>query len=223
MKNRNILNSLYFFKENIYSLSLITLPIVIPLEIFTFIYEFYFINEETGWFVTLLPVILSSLLYPIYSVAIVIFISSKKSGIHLNLKELYLSTFKYWLSYIITATFIGIMFVGGLILFIIPGLIYITRYSFAKFEVVLNNELPLDAMKNSWDSTKKYKYKLIFGYTIITLLLYAPIILFYLTAEENNGIYDILKTISNIIYPVLNVIYVIYAYRIYEQSKNIIN
>lgn len=219
MYNKALLDSWYFFKNHLLSLSLIILPIVVPLEIFTSFYQYNFTSDEARIEEMLLPMSISILLYPIYSVAIVLYISSVISDTQFTVKKLYAYGFQYWLPYITITFFIGLIVIGGLALFIIPGIIFIIRYSFSEFELLLDGKKPLDAMSNSWKLTGNYMLTLFIGYSIISVCLYIPSILIYSSLEESSTLSYIVMPISNIIFSVLHTLYTIYAYRIYEYSK----
>jgi len=208
-----------FFKNHLISLSLIILPIVVPLEIITSIYQYTLTSEENSIAVGLLPISLSILLYPIYKVAVVFYIASVIEGTRYTIKELYAIGLRYWLPYLIITFFIGIIVIGGLMFFIIPGIIFIIRYSFTEFELILNQQKPLDAMRNSWESTSEYMSTLFFGYAIITACLYVPVIIMLLTVEESSTLKYFINTAFNVIYAVVNTLYTIYTYRIYGFSK----
>ncbi|MCW9047556.1 MAG: hypothetical protein OQK46_05700 [Gammaproteobacteria bacterium] len=214
-----LMDSWSFFKNHIITLSLIILPIVIPFEIASALYQYHFTSVDTGLANELLPMSISLLLYPIYSVAVVVYISSVISGNKFTLKELYSISLKYWGAYLLITIFIGLIVFGGLMLFIIPGIIFLVRYSFAEFELILNNMKPLDAMSTSWQSTKAYFITLISGYAVIAICLYGPSMALAINQEEYTVKAYTIHTITNIIYAVLNTFFTIYAYRIYEYSK----
>jgi uncharacterized protein UPF0259 len=107
----------------------------------------------------------------------------------------------------------------GFILLIIPGVIFTIRYSFSEFELLLNQSKPLDAMRNSWDTTKDYMWIIFGGYAVITIVLFVPYYLVESLFDESSIFYWVIYTLSNITYSVLSVLYTIFAFRIYEFSR----
>lgn len=219
MLNTVLMDSWYFFKNHLFSIALIVFPIVIPLEILTSIYIYHFTNEDSGILELFLPLSISTLLYPIYSVAIVLYIASVVSGDPVSLKGLYAKGLNLWLPYLTITVLISIIVIGGFMLLIIPGIIFILRYSFAEFELVLAGKKPLNAMKSSWKSTSDHLSVLFFGYAIISFCIFTPSAIITSLLDESSIFSYILTAILNIIYAVLYTFYTIYAYRIY-QLKN---
>ena len=110
--------------------------------------------------------------------------------------------------------------VSGFILLIVPGIILIIRYAFSEFDLLLNKNKPLNALKNSWSETKEYMWVIFGGYVIITFALVVPYYLIAAIFEGSSISYWVLYTLLNIAYSVLAVLYTIFAFRIYEHSKS---
>lgn len=95
-------------------------------------------------------------------------------------------------------------FVGGLILLVIPGLIWAVRFSFSSFVVVDTKVGPITAMKESYAITKGNFWKI--------LLFWITIILFNLLGLLFFGI-GLLVTVP------VSTLASIYVYRILSKSK----
>ena len=108
---------------------------------------------------------------------------------------------------------------AGFLLLIIPGIILIGRYSFAEFDLLLNNRSPLDAMGRSMDATKKYIGTILGGYLVITIIIYGPYYLVVALLEQMGLELGVLDNLLDIIYSVLGVIYTIFAFRVYHLAK----
>lgn len=219
MLKKSLLDSWSFFKNHIVSISLIILPIVAPVDILIAIYDYYFTSEEYLWSEQVIPMIIGFTVYPIYTVGIVFYIASAVSGDYLGTKTLWKLGVKFWLPYILMSIFIGIAVMFGFILLIIPGIIFAIRYAFSEFDLLLNQSKPLDAMSNSWNSTKEYMWVIFGGYAVISIVLFAPYFLVISLFDESSISYWILETALNIIYTVPSVMYTIFAYRVYEIAK----
>ena len=93
--------------------------------------------------------------------------------------------------------------VGGLLLFIIPGIIFAMRFSMTNYILVDNPELDaVEAMRRSWRMTKGNLSK-IWGIVGVTVLMFIPvitiiwiipaIILLYFYAAAGTILYTYLK------------------------------
>jgi len=92
-----LLDSWNFFKNNLAAISFIVLPIIIPLEIGTAIYIHNFTSD---WYSILIPMLLGFLLYPVYTVGIMFFISSVINGEPIDRNEAWKFGIKYWIPFI---------------------------------------------------------------------------------------------------------------------------
>jgi hypothetical protein len=212
-------DSFSFFKKHLVEISTIVLPIIVPIEIFTALYQYFFVGEEFIFSEQSIPITVSLVAYPIYTSAIIFYISSTTSGEVIYTKALWKLGVKFWLPYVVLNILVGAAVMCGFILLVIPGIALIARYSLSDFELLLSQEKPLDSMKNSWRLTKQYMWVIIGGYTVITLALYSPYQLIAYFFEEPSISYRVLDAVSNMAYSVLGVLYTIFAFRVYEAAK----
>lgn len=222
MLQSSLTDSWSFFKNNVVTISVIILPIIVPIEIFSSLYQYFFISEDSAYIEQLIPSIISIFAYPIYAVALVLYIASVVFGEKVEPHILWQLGIKFWWKYLVLSTFIGLIVIFGLFLLVIPGVIFAARYAFAEFDLLLNQSNPLDAMKNSWDSTKEYMWVILCGYIIITIALYVPYYLIDFLFDEASISFLVLNTLFNMAYSVLAALYTIFAFRVYElaRSKN---
>ena len=162
MLNTALSDSWSFFKTHLVALSLIILPIVIPLEIVTSVYHSMYTGNEFVMADELFPMGLYFTVYPIYTIAVVFYLAGAINSEFQSTKALWKLGLQYWLPFNILNFLIGVMIVSGFIVFIIPGVILAIRYLFAQFELLLNNARPLAAMKTSWENTGQYFWVLYF-------------------------------------------------------------
>ena len=219
MLKKSLTDSWSFFKIHAVAISIIILPIVAPIDILTALYQYFFTSEEFLFSEQVIPMAISFIAYPIYTVGVIFYIASVISGENIGTKNLWKLGAKFWLPYIILSILVGVVVIFGFILLVIPGVIFTIRYAFSEFDLLLNQSKPLDAMRNSWDITKEYMWVILGGYVVITIALYVP---YYLVASlfvESSISYWVLDTVSNIAYSVLGVLYTIFAFRVYEHAK----
>ena len=214
-----LMDSWFFFKNHIVAISMIILPIVVPIDVLTTLYQYFLASDELTISEQLIPMFIGMIAYPIYAVRVVFYIASAISNERIDTKTSWRLGFKFWLPYATMSFFIGLVVMLGLIFLVIPGIIFSVRYSFSEFELLLNKNKSLDAMKNSWDATKDYVWVILGGYLVITFVFYAP---YYLISEflnQESASYWVLDTVLNIVYSVLGALYTIFTFRVYEFAK----
>ena len=171
----------------------------------------------------LIPMFIGFVAYPIYAGGVVFYIASVISGETIDTKTSWKLGARFWVPYTVMSVLIGVAIMFGLILLIIPGVIFAVRYAFSEFDLLLNQSKPLDAMKSSWDITKDYMWVILGGYAMITPVLYGFYVPYYLIAspfDEASAAYWLLDTVANIIYSVLAALYTIFAFRVYQFAKS---
>ena len=217
---KNVLqNSWNFFTNNYNDIAAIILPFVIPVELISGIYKYYFVTVEFDLYEQIFPVSLHFLALPVYSVAVIFYMASKSSGEITDIKSLWVKGLSNWGRYIILYALILISVMLGIIIFIIPGIILGVRLAFADFCLLYNNTNPLVSIKNSWNATKDYKWIIFKGYALIALITFLP---YYLLTGLYNESYIpsiVFNSVLNIIYSVVNMVYTIFAYNVYKLQK----
>lgn len=219
MLKQSLQDSWFFLKNHAIALSIIIFPIVIPLEIISVTYQEVIASEELAWSDQIIPIFIGLLAYPVYSVAVIFYIVSAIAGERVETKSLWQLGVKFWLPYFVLTCIAGIAIMIGLVLLLVPGIILAVRYSFSEFDLLLNKSTPLDAMKSSWSLTREYMWVILGGLTIITIALYVPHYLVLSLFDDTSITFKILTSASNIIYAVLEVMYTIFAFRIYELAR----
>lgn len=209
-----------FFKIHFIALSIIILPIAAPVELFTSLYEYFLNSDEFHFIEAVVPMAVNAVTYPIYTIAVIFYIASVITGETIDTKTLWKLGAKFWLPYIIMSAMIIITVISGFILFILPGIILIIRYAFSEFDLLLNKNTPLNALKNSWSETKEYMWIIFGGYILITFALFVPFYLITSIFEGSSIFYWVLHTLLNITYSLFGVLYTIFAFRIYEHAKS---
>ena len=117
-------------------------------------------------------------------------------------------------------TLLLVVVIFGFLLLIIPGVILAVRFTFAEFELLFKNNKPLDAMRCSWHATKDYFWVLFGGLMLLSLILYLPLNLVAAQFDITGLSYWVFDTSANIVYPVLNTLFTIFAFRVYEFANS---
>ena len=219
MLNKTLLESWLFFRTHAMVLSAIILPIVIPISILTSIYEYFFISDKFVLAEALIPMFINLLASPIYSVGVILYMASVIGKEPIDIQKAWVLGIKFWAPFLVLTVIVGAAVMTGFIFFIIPGIYLTVRFSFSGFDLLLKENNPLNAIKNSWDMTKEYTPVLIAGYVLITLSLYIPYYTILSTFHEANVISMVLNTIINLIYSVLGTFFTIFSFRIYDIAR----
>lgn len=214
MLKQALTDSWYFFKNHALAFSQIILPVVIPLNIITELYQHVFTSQDF-LIKELIPVTLGIIAYPIYMVGVIFYIASSVSGKNLDTKTLWKLGIKFWSPYIGLWILVAVAVMFGFILLVIPGVILAARYSFSEFDLLLNQSKPLDAMRNSWLVSKDYMWIILGGIGVITIVLYAPFFLVASLFDKSTFLYWALDIFADTAYSVLGVLYTIFLFRVY--------
>jgi hypothetical protein len=215
---KSIDESVTFFKRHILWICLIILPIAVPLEIFSVVMENYFDDDNTFAANDWLPLLFEGLLYPISQGAIIFYMVSALTNEYLPLKQYYLLAIKFWFPlfflYLITS---GAVVIGS-ILFIVPGIIIMSRVAFSEFYCLLHEQTALESFSSSWNETKEQQWFLLKGILVIYAAIYVPkigIAYFIYFLEIWN---PILVVIIGSLFTVLSTLLTIFTFRVYTSN-----
>ena len=216
MLEKSLKDSWSFFKNHVVALTSLILPIALPVSIFSSFYEYFHSGKEVALINQFIPLIVSSVTYPVYTIAVIFYIASIVSDKHMDTATLWRLGLHHWFPYMILSILINALVFFGVILLIIPGVIFAIRAAFAAFELLLNQKKPLDAIESSWQSTRDYMWVLLGGFIIISIVLYLPYILVFKIINPDGLLYWLVDAVAGVIYSILDVIFIIFAFRIYD-------
>ena len=207
-----------FFKNNYNDIASIILPVVIPFEIITGIYKYYFVTDIFVLTEQIFPLSLYFLMLPLYSVPVILYIYSKYSGDIINVHSLFETGLKYWWRYLIVLCLSIILISIGFLILLIPGFILLVRFTYVDFYLVLENKAVIESFNKSFLRTKSHSWLIFKGYAIISICTFIP---YYFLTELFRDTYIIsiiFNVLLNIIYAVINVFYTIFAFHVYKSS-----
>jgi hypothetical protein len=161
------------YKENVANLLLIVAVIVVPLTfIGAFIAGVVFSPEThteeilgqtvevttrgfwTGWFVGLVVAALSIIIWTILEAALIRGAAQGSIGDPVDIDASYRWGFARFGSVLLVSVLVGLAVLGGLILFIIPGIIFGVMFAVSIPALVVENKRGTDAMSRSWNLVK---------------------------------------------------------------------
>ena len=211
-----LLDSFRFFRNHILSILLIIVPVVFPIEMFRDHYAASLGGQEAN-LSSEFPVLLMGLLaYPIYAGGVIFFMASVISGNRLKVRSCWLLGLKYWGPFLLLSLLLGMVTGLGFVLFIVPGVIALVRFSFAEFDLLLKGQSPLDALRRSWDTTRPHFWLILSGYLIIFAAFYVPYFGLIFVLEDLEVELGIFEILLDSLYAVLSVLFTIFRFRVYD-------
>lgn len=230
MLNNLLLDSWRFFANHLRVIVIIVLPIVVPIEVFAAVYEYYFLGDQPTMQQLLMLRIPSIIASPIYSVAVVFYIASVVYNKPLGLGALWQLGVKFWFAYFTLSLLIGILAGFGLLMFILPGIFLLAKFAFAPFDLLLNGSNPIDAIKHSWQQTTGHTATILGGYAVIAVMLLGGYLILatiisaaygdYATMQEQKSafltVYNLLLSLA---FSILEFFFTIFAFRVYDYAK----
>lgn len=124
-------------------------------------------NGAPNFITFLLSVVVSTLLY---SGMIAVYLKAHDNVSFPQLKDLWNP--KPFVNYLLLSILLAVIIVAGLILLVVPGVIFALMFSMAGFLVIEKNMNPLEALKESARLTKGYRVKiLLLGFALLGLTI----------------------------------------------------
>lgn len=214
--HRMLLDSFRFFRNHLFSILAIVVPVVFPIELFRAGYAESLGGAEQGFLSQWPPLLLGLLAYPIYAGGVIFFIASVISGNRLNAKSCWLLGLRYWSPFLFLSLLLGIVTGLGFLLFLIPGLVALARFAFAEFDLLLKDQSPPDALRHSWKETRPYFWLLLGGYGVIFAAFYVPYFGLIFILDDLNVELGLVGILLDTLYAVLNVLFTVFRFRVYD-------
>ena len=212
-----IRQSIFFFKSNITVLAKIHLPFILVINLLLLQVELPAGTVDN-------PSIDSSLLYisalnllfiPIYWGATITFMQSTIDGPKYTAGQALIASIGYWPRLFLVFLISSICIILGFMAFILPGIYIAVRLSIADYICVLEKKMPLQSLKLSWQQTEEYIWPILLG---IVAILAAIMFTDYLLSTLLNTMFNdnwYLTLGVNILFDFINVLVMIYGFRIY--------
>lgn len=213
-------DSLNFYRRNFVFLAMI----VLPFSIFVGLFELLFNQQElpdSGLLTNpSTPFLLSLLIYPISQGALVLAIAASVEGQYPSLPSLWKQGLRLWFPVAAVNFLYAAAILGGLFMLVIPGLIFMVRFMFAEYAVVLNKQHPLDAMRTSWTLSGGYFRLILGGFLVITALIYFPALMLTNLLNELEIAPFFSEFLSSQLFSVLGTFYAVFVFRVFHQAQN---
>jgi hypothetical protein len=209
-------DSFRFFRNHLVSILAIVVPVVFPIELFRAGLAASLAGAEESILSQWLPLLIGLLAYPIYAAGVIFFIASVISEKRLTVGSCWLLGLRFWSPFLVLSLLLGIATGLGLLLFLVPGVIALARFSFAEFDLLLKGKSPPDALRRSWDETRPYFWLILGGYLVIFAAFYVPYFGLVYILDDLKVELGIFKVALDTLYAVLNVLFSIFRFRVYD-------
>jgi hypothetical protein len=209
-------DSLRFFRNHLFFILAIVVPVVFPIELFRAGLAGPLAGAEESILSQWLPLLIGLLAYPIYAAGVIFFIASVISGKRLTVGSSWFLGLRFWSPFLVLSLLLGIATGLGLLLFLVPGVIVLVRFSFAEFDLLLKGRSPPDALRRSWDETRPYFWLILGGYLVIFAAFYVPYFGLVYILDDLNVELGIFEVVLDTLYAVLNVLFSIFRFRVYD-------
>lgn len=206
----------FFFRMNLTAIMKIQLPFIIILNIIGTIVLSSLDGEQQGIDPSVMMLSLVSLLFlPLYWGATIAYLDSVVQDRPLTAFQALQLSLSRWGSLFLTYFISGAGIVLGLMMFIIPGLYLTVRWSFADYHCMLEKSSPLEAMKDSWETTREYFWDLLTGLACLFVLITgANLTVSWLFSTI--GIDSlVVRSLQDIFFGFLNCLFMIYGFRVF--------
>ncbi|MFA5124300.1 MAG: YciC family protein [Patescibacteria group bacterium] len=142
-----------------------------------------------------------------------------KSDGKLSLTEAIKGSVKYWVKYFVVGLLFGLIIVGGLILFIIPGFLWAVIFCLASVILIFEDTSIIGSLKRSRELTKGYWWA-VFGRLLLWLLVvFLVSFIAGLLRLANQEVATILLDLAQLVLGPMYLIYIILLYQSLQQIK----
>lgn len=222
MLKTTLVKSLVFLKNHAAPLSWVIVPIALVSELLTGGYRYFAASDPFSPTNELIVTLIEFLIHPVYVASIVFYVAAAFAGQGITSINTWKLAIRNWPRYCVMSVLICIVSLLGLIALVIPGLILVARFGAADFFLLLHNQNPLNAMKNSWRLTRDYVWTILGGYVVIwavPAILLLPVTWSVSAQSPFNGALDILFGLVFFLIAAMNCIFTFHIYT-FAQSQS---
>ncbi|MDD2388906.1 MAG: YciC family protein [Desulfobacterales bacterium] len=162
-------DSYIFFRINFLNIFKILLPILIFNFAFILILEFISVPDRLSNLIDFMEYFISLIFHSVYSAGLIFFFDGILKGEFVSVKESLLKGLKMAPLVLLTDCIVLLITGVGFLLLIIPGIILSAKLSLTTYCLLLSKDMPLEAIKNSYELTKGYTKSILGCLTIVGL------------------------------------------------------
>lgn len=150
-------DSLYFFRRNLASILTLCLPLVILEALTKQLLSNALAENATATY----ELIIGLLFYPLYTGALILFLDAKSAGDEPPKRKLWAGALRLWPTFAVLSALSTLLIMGGLSLFILPGIWVMIKLVFSEYLLVLRGMTPLAAMRASFMMTRGHVLRIL--------------------------------------------------------------
>jgi hypothetical protein len=155
-------------------------------------------------------------IHPLYTAILIQFLQVRTKGLPVDRAKVVSEAFTLWPMMVLLVVMKFVLFMIGLLLFILPGIWIAVRMAFAEFYLVEKREQPVESMRSSFTATEKPFWTIV----VVFLVPQALLILLQLLLKSfvvSLGNLFILNVLLHMALVMLSLYITIAFYRIYMQ------
>lgn len=150
-------DSLYFFRRNLASILMLCLPLVILEALTKQLLSNWLGDSATATY----ELIVGLLFYPLYTGALILFLDARSAGDEPPKRNLWAGALRLWPTFAVLSALSTLLIMGGLSLFILPGIWVMIKLVFSEYLLVLRGLTPLAAMRASFMMTRGHMLRIL--------------------------------------------------------------
>ncbi len=184
-----LVQSLNFFSRYWFSLTIIFVIAGIPAEISSFWLEGIIGDGTEQWVSSVSELIAQAAFEPLATGAAIFFIASCEQESQLSIKGAFSRSWLLYSQLFISYLAVTFLVLLGFSLYLIPGIYLLYKFLFVEYLVVLENQHPLDALRNSFTKTGDHGTLLIPVVSVLIMILIGGNLLIgSLVSHQGNGL-----------------------------------
>ncbi|MGD8678173.1 MAG: YciC family protein [Chromatiales bacterium] len=157
-------------------------------------------------------------IHPLYTAILIQFLHARTRGAPVDRAKVVSEAFALWPMMVLLVVMKFVLFMIGLLLFILPGIWIAVRMAFAEFYLVEKREQPVESMRSSFTATEKPFWTIVVVFLVpqVLLILLQLLLKSFVVALGNLFILNVLLHMALVM---LSLYITIAFYRIYMQPE----
>jgi hypothetical protein len=155
-------------------------------------------------------------IHPLYTAILIQFLQARTKGLPVDRARVVSEAFALWPMMVLLVVMKFVLFMIGLLLFILPGIWIAVRMAFAEFYLVEKREQPVESMRSSFTATEKPFWTIVVVFLVPQVLLILLQLLLKSLVVSLGNLF-ILNVLLHMALVMLSLYITIAFYRIYMQ------
>lgn len=170
---RALRDSWAFYSLNFVAFELIILPVIFPAKLLQFQLEQMFALADHPFLHYLSHAGISLVAYSVTATALVLYVFAVIRRQPVSIPQLWGLGLQRLAAMAMLLIVAGAAVGLGMLLFVVPGIFLLSKFAFAVFELAINRVSPMQALRNSWHSTRRAFWMLVGGFMITLFVITA--------------------------------------------------